>query len=139
MQRHGAKEKWPEQNHPGDEEPEFGLPGSIEQQLDMCESGTLRGDEIQFSHGLPPEEDATDRDPIPADYLMDRRYEIDLAEENREGDEMSGDEHSCGLQGGESELAGQPHINSGLPGDRTLHEDLLARTGTVPWEEEELP
>jgi len=29
-------------------------PGSIKQQLDMCETGPLRGDEIQHTHGGNP-------------------------------------------------------------------------------------
>lgn len=83
-------------------------PGSIEQQLDMCESGNLRGDEILHLHGhlnQPTE-----------DNEMLNNYRVDMSEEDREGDEESGDDHSAGLQGGETELKNQSHIDSGLPG-----------------------
>ena len=83
--------------------------GSVEQQLDMCETGTLRGDESIRSNREHP------------------NFNIDMSEEDREGDEMSGDDHSSGLQGGESELKNQPHIQTGLPGDETDHESSRNR------------
>ncbi len=130
MLKKRLKERFPVRKNPGDPEPEYCTPGSIEQQLDMCEEGSLRGDEILHRHGLPVD----DLPDVPAvDVLLDR-YQLDSAEENREGSELSGDEHSAGLQGGEPELAGQLHINTGLPGDRTKHEELIERKD---WSEEE--
>ncbi|NDD90681.1 hypothetical protein EBZ37_01130, partial [bacterium] len=108
------KELYPERRDPGDPEPEFGLPGSIEQQLDMCEDGSLRGDDLLHRHGLnpPAEELAFEGELLGVDELMARNpYEIDMAEEGREGSEWSGDEHSRGLQGGDSELQSQPHLS----------------------------
>ncbi len=88
----------------------------------MCESGSLRGDDILHSHGLPIRE-YTDTPPD-LDQILNDNWNIDLSEENREGDEMTGDDHSSGLEGGEPEIENQPHIMTGLPGDRTLHEEL---------------
>lgn len=86
-------------------------PGSITQQLDMNESGPLRGDEILHHHGLPDPAGRPDGDPMPlAADRMEHNYQVNMSEEGREGDEESGDEHSSGLQGGE---------NNGLPGDMT--------------------
>ena len=82
--------------------------GSIEQKLDMCESGPLRGDEIEHSHGVTTDEEAGGRN-----------YHFDLATAHREGDEETGDDHSSGLQGGEFEIEDQPHILTGMPGDIT--------------------
>jgi len=75
----------------------------------MCESGRLRGDEIlhQRDRGVKAETD---------------HFRPDMSEENREGAEMSGDEHSSGLQGGDSEFLSQPR-ESGLPGDETRIEE----------------
>jgi hypothetical protein len=78
----------------------------IEQKLDMKERGPLRGEEVLRQHHTSDTGGLTDR------------FAVDMAEKDREGDEMSGDEHSGGLQGGDSELVDQPHIDSGLPGDR---------------------
>ncbi len=97
------KEQIPELLEPGANEPEFCTPGSIEQQLDMCEEGSLRGDEILHHHGEEREVEATAETPV--DRLMDR-YQMNMAEEGREGDELSGDEHSSGLQGSDPELFG---------------------------------
>jgi hypothetical protein len=103
-------------------QPAPGEPGSIEQQLDMVEDGPMRGDEILHHPGEPEFQlYPKDRDPLPVDRMMDR-MEVNLSEENREGDEMSGDEHSSGLQGEDSEEQGQPHFDSGLPGERTEDE-----------------
>ena len=116
--------------HPGDPEPEFGAPGSIEQQLDMVEEGSLKGDQILHEHGRVPASDLDARrgEPLGADELMAlESYDLDLAEESREGSEMTGDEHSSGLQGGESELQSQPHIDSGMPGEQSRHEQWFER------------
>ena len=91
--------------------------GSLEQQLDMCESGSLRGEEQL------------------REYTDHPLFEEDMAEEDREGDEMSGDEHSNGLQGGESELESQ-ESSSGLPGDETRVEELKAKNRHLPEEPE---
>lgn len=131
MLKKRPKERISERKDPGEEEPEYCSPGSIEQELDMCEEGSLRGDEILYSHGV--DEEATPE--VPRLDQIINRYEVDLAEENREGDEMSGDEHSSGLQGGESELTRQVHIDTGLPGNRTLREEQIELT--EPWNEEE--
>ncbi len=93
---------------------------TIEQHLDMKESGPLRGDEILHHHGIPP----GDRDPsIGSEDEMLENYKIDMSETNREGAEMSGDDHSAGLQGGETELRNQATIDAGIPGDATDHEE----------------
>ncbi|MEW6057495.1 MAG: hypothetical protein AB1540_12860, partial [Bdellovibrionota bacterium] len=60
--------------------------------------------------------------PVELDRMAEQNWHVDLSEENREGAEMSGDEHSAGLEGGEREIEQQSHISTGLPGDRTLHE-----------------
>jgi hypothetical protein len=125
MLRKRPKERFAELKTPGDPEPEKGSPGSIEQQLDMCESGSLRGDEILHHHGQTEEVAPLPEIP-PVDLLMNR-FQMDLAEENREGDELSGDDHSGGLQGGERELTGQRHINTGMPGDLTNRSELQER------------
>ncbi len=93
--------------------------GSIEQQLDMSEDpDSLRGDDFLHSHGLkyPPGD-------------LEHNYRIDMSEEDREGDEMSGDEHSSGLQG---EEVGQETLEraEGLPGDDTRLENDQARRRT---------
>lgn len=114
-------------------EPESCASGSIEQQLDMCEQGALRGDEILHDHGVQSKR-ARRRIPdssLGVDKMMNRYYEMDLAEESREGDEMSGDDHSSGLQGEDFELMGHSHLESGMPGDR------LARIETNEQREEE--
>lgn len=124
------KEWLDERNHPGDPSPERGAPGSIEQQLDMVEEGSLRGDQILHSHGVTPPGDMRSRlgEPLGADELMaEQAFNLDLSEEMREGAELSGDEHSSGLQGDESELRSQPHMDSGLPGDGTRHEEWAER------------
>lgn len=59
MLRKKTKARFSERIEPGEPEPEWCSPGSIEQQLDMCEEGDLRGDEITHLHGIsqkdPPE------------------------------------------------------------------------------------
>ncbi|MCM2278881.1 MAG: hypothetical protein NDJ89_12470 [Oligoflexia bacterium] len=113
------KSRLPERLHPGDREPERCAPGSIEQQLDMCESGELRGDAIERRAKT---EDNPEKNPG-ADELLDR-FEPNLSEPGREGDEMSGDEHSSGLQG-EDGIPVSPHgheseqADQGLPGEET--------------------
>lgn len=90
-----------------EKQPGRGESGSIEQQLDMNESGPLRGDDI--SHQA---------------HRYGRGSNVDMSEYGREGDEMSGDDHSSGMQGGEPELSGQPHISTGMPGDETRTDEL---------------
>lgn len=104
----------PERLNPGDSEPRRCSPGSIEQKLDMCEAGDLRGDEILHQHGM---EDWYEEggDPNELNEMLNN-FHVDMSEEGREGDEMSGDDHSFGLQGGEFEIEGQKHIQSGTPG-----------------------
>ena len=97
-------------------------PGSIEQQLDMCEKGAMKGDAIARREvGLPDEKE--DKDPTELPEITERMA-FDMSEPDREGDEASGDDHSSGLQGEESELEEQPHIDTGVPGDETRHEEL---------------
>lgn len=136
--RRKRNERIAERKNPGDPEPDWCSPGSIEQELDMCETGSLRGDDILHSHGRDPA--PYTGDPQDLSELIDENWEMDLAEEDREGDEMSGDEHSSGLEGGEPELESQPNIATGLPGDRTRREDreLRAEEPTHP-EEKEIP
>jgi len=76
--------------------------GSIEQHLDMCEKGPYRGDEILHHHGLDSSTDGP--------YL---NYRVDMSEENREGMELSGEDHSVGLPDDEAVLAGQEKILEG--------------------------
>ena len=65
----------------------------------MCENqGELKGDEVLRSHGSGSRRD------------LEHNFRPDMAELNREGDEMSGDEHSSGYQGDEA----------GLPGNETV-------------------
>ena len=136
MIRRKRKELNPELKNPGDREPDWCSPGSIEQELDMCEQGSLRGDEILHSHGKDPL--TYTGNPPELDLIINENWETDLAEEDREGDEMSGDEHSSGLEGGEPELASQPHISTGLPGDRTRREEeKIQSEGSTHLEEEE--
>ena len=92
---------------------------AIEQHLDMLEKGDLRGNEIEHSHGHPRNRPIDISNP---DDLLSN-YNVDMSEENREGSEMSGDDHSGGLQGGEQELETQPLVDSGLPGDETKREE----------------
>lgn len=94
---------------------------SIEQQLDMNEDGPLRGDEILHHHGIPQAH--ADADIRSVDEMMEN-YQMDMSELGREGDEMSGDDHSSGLQGGDPDLMSQPHIDSGMPGERTDDEEF---------------
>ena len=117
----------PERLHPGEPEPTTGSPGSIEQQLDMVENGDLRGDQVLHDHGTDEEQEDFEIRPdhaTPIDILMARNnYEMNLGEPDREGVEMSGDDHTYGLQGGEQELHHQPHIDSGIPGEESEKEE----------------
>jgi hypothetical protein len=126
------KERLKELKSPGAPSQEVGAPGSIEQQLDMVEHGSLRGDEILHHHGVVEEDHPLAHVPA-VDELLDR-YQMDFSEENREGAEASGDEHSAGLQGGEPELDGQPHINTGLPGALTRQQEWIEKQD---WSERE--
>ena len=93
-------------------------PGSIEQQLDMCERGPLRGDQILHDHGATEGVDEVPESRQRIDQIAEDQYfEVDMQEEDREGDELTGDEHSSGLQGDETELDSQPHIRAGVPGE----------------------
>lgn len=138
------KEQIAERRSPGDREPQYGSPGSIEQKLDMCEDDdSLKGDQVLFSHGIDSDVGDSELGLQGVDQLISKNnnFHIDLSEGNREGDEMSGDEHSSGWQGGESELAGQPHIATGMPGDRSLREEVIERTNFLvkAFEEEGIP
>ncbi len=117
MLRKKPKSRFPLLKSPGDPESEYCSPGSIEQLLDMCEEGELRGDEVQHrvESLSTPEEPLTD-DPMEVVDEMNT-YQMNFSERDREGDEMSGDDHSSGLQGGELELEHQRHISSGIPGE----------------------
>jgi hypothetical protein len=95
--------------------------GSIEQHLDMIESGPLRGDEILHHHGIPERLDP--RPPLD-DRLLEENYHPDMSEESREGDEESGDEHSSGLQGSDQQELQYDRdspgdADSGAPGEMT--------------------
>lgn len=99
-------------------------PGSIEQQLDMVENGSgPKGDSLIRDHGKTFDDK---RDPnfvkeLDGDEML-QNYHVDMGESNREGDEMSGDEHSLGLQGGDSEFVDQPTFYDDLPGEETEKE-----------------
>ena len=77
--------------------------GTLRQHLDMIEPGVgpwqgegPRGDDVE--HRIPHPSRPVDSDPLPFDAVLNR-WEMTLSEDNREGDEMSGDEHSIGQQG----------------------------------------
>lgn len=129
MLRKKTKTRIPERMDPGEAEPERCSPGSIEQQLDMCEEGDLRGDEILQLHGMDVVDtpDITEEGHDSTDLLQidetSSRFQI-LSERDRENDEMSGDEHSSGLQGGEFEITHQLNVSTGVPGEETDKEDL---------------
>ncbi len=89
-----------------DPEPEANAPGSIEQQLDMCERGPLKGEEIAHERSRP------------RGFL-----EGAIVDTDRETGEMSGDDHSRGLQGDDSETETQPHPVSGIFGDEARDQD----------------
>jgi hypothetical protein len=63
----------------------------------------------------PANNERPDRDPHALTSILDR-MRIDMSEADREGDEMSGDDHSSGLQG---ERLSDTHIDDGLPGEET--------------------
>jgi hypothetical protein len=95
--------------------------GTEAQHLDMLEDADPRGDDDLYS----PEDsllDDSDEPVLGADEMM-ANYNVDMSETQREGDEMSGDEHSSGLQGGEPEIEHQLAIDSGMPGHRSEHEE----------------
>jgi len=117
MLRKRFKRRIPLLRHPGDPEPEFGSPGSIEQQLDMMEEGDLKGDEVLRRSELnyTPEDPASEE---PLDLLAEMQsFNMTMSERDREGDEMSGDDHSSGLQGQEFELQSQGPSQTGIPGE----------------------
>lgn len=86
------------------------IPTSIEQLLDMNETSGLKGEEITHEKAPKTVEEE-------GEYTL---YQMNMAEEGREGDEETGDDHSSGLQGGDSELTDQENIRSGLPGEEGL-------------------
>jgi hypothetical protein len=109
--------------NPGDKEPVACSPGSIEQQLDMCEQGAIKSEDV-IRH-IDREENPNDpptEDPIDLVHEINS-FDYTMSERDREGDDLSGDEHSSGLQGDELEIEGQPNINSGVPGDLSLQPD----------------
>jgi hypothetical protein len=111
-----SKSRLPLLKNPGDPALEYCGPGSIEQLLDMCEEGELRGEETERHI----DRRATPNEPLSGDPLevVDEMesFQMNFSERDREGDEMSGDDHSSGLQGGDAELEDQRHIDSGIPG-----------------------
>lgn len=92
--------------------------GSEAQHLDMYEGedANLRGDAL--IHSRPAVERPEGGEEVLAVDEMMNNFNIDMSEEDREGDEMSGDDHSSGLQGGEQELNHQDNVDNGLPGER---------------------
>lgn len=129
-----------ERLEPGAQEGAWCAPGSIEQQLDMCEEGDLRGDQIEHSHGqsfTDPDALGTPEGGEPLDLLIQvdesaHRFQL-LADPDREDDEMTGDEHSQGLQGEESELENQDHLDTGIPGEET-HKESHKRPVYRSWD-----
>ncbi len=116
MLRKKEKSNLPLLKSPGDPEAEYCSPGSIEQQLDMCEEGHLKGDEVEHRvDQLETPDEPHTGDPMEVVDELDS-FEMNFSERDREGDEMSGDDHSSGLQGGEFELEHQRHIDTGIPG-----------------------
>jgi hypothetical protein len=122
QKRQPKSSEQPYKKDPGDTSGSYCAPGSIEQELDMCERGNLKGDEVSHPTSSRIHE-PVDSDPQPLTEIL-YEYNMDMSEDNREGDEMSGDDHSLGLQGGDSELRNQPTFETGLPGDATEHEEM---------------
>jgi hypothetical protein len=108
-------------------------PGSIEQQLDMVENGSgPRGDSLIRKKGNTFDDK---RDPnfvkeLDGDEML-KNFHVNMGESNREGDEMSGDEHSSGLQGEDSEFAHQPTFDDELPGEETEREEDQEKKGAA--------
>jgi hypothetical protein len=108
-------------------------PGSIEQQLDMVENGPgPRGDNLLRHHGQTFDDK---RDPnfikeLEGDEML-QNFHIDMSESNREGDEMSDDDHSAGLQGEDSEFKDQPTFDDELPGEETEKEEDREKRGAA--------
>lgn len=96
MLRKKPKTAIPERLNPGDPEPEWCSPGSIEQQLDMCEEGDLRGEEISHLHGIeaPKHQDSTEL--IKKDENT-ARFQI-LTEPDRENAPEESDEEDLRIQ-----------------------------------------
>ena len=69
----------------------------------------------------PRLDEPADRDPRSLVRLLGR-MRVDMSEVDREGDEMSGDDHSSGLQGGEWN---EPLVDDGLPGEETIEDTLV--------------
>jgi len=90
------------------------------QQLDMSEEGAIRGGDVEQAHGHLEESASPNEghDPLAVDELIARHHRGDISEPDREGDDLSGDEHSAGLQGDESELQSQAHLDSDVPGSQ---------------------
>jgi hypothetical protein len=101
--------------------------GTIEQQLDMNETGPLRGEEILRGQRLAdPEYRKNSGEALrPLDEQhMTHNYRVDMSEGSREGAEETGDEHSTGLQGSDQQELqydkdSPDHADSGTPGEMT--------------------
>jgi hypothetical protein len=108
-------------------------PGSIEQQLDMVEGlPGPRGEGLIREHGRTFDDK---RDPnfvkeLDGDEML-QNFHVNMGESNREGDEMSGDEHSSGLQGGDSEFEKQPTFDDEMPGEETEKEEKREKRGAA--------
>lgn len=104
------------------------------QHLDMIESDDSRkprGDADLFDapDDLGEPDSQGDELPLAVDHMI-HNFHFDMAEDRREGDDMSGDEHSSGLQGGDVEPVrrhGHNKISTGIPGDATDEVPLEVR------------
>ena len=76
--------------------------GTEKQHLDMLEGGDSgpRGDDVSYSPDEAAIENA-EQTKRGADEMMGT-FNVDMSEEGREGDELSGDEHSSGMQGSDT-------------------------------------
>lgn len=98
--------------------------GTETQHLDMYEGPdeNLRGDALLHTPPSEPEEDP-EHPTLEIDQMLGK-FHMDLSEESREGDEMSGDGHSSGLQGGERESLNQHHEQYGMPGEESEEQEI---------------
>jgi len=123
MLKRKVNERTPERKEPGEEGASSCSPGSIEQQLDMCESGSLRGEDVlrNTARTSSPNEPYSE-EPMDLQSQLNT-FDMSMAERDREGDDLSGDEHSSGLQGEEQELGGHMSRSKGIPGGLKNEED----------------
>jgi len=84
----------------------------------MCDSGSLKGEDVirNISKNSSPNDPSSgDPQELTSEFGT---FDMSMAERDREGDDMSGDEHSSGLQGGDPEVEASSSVHeNGMPGD----------------------